>query len=484
MADQRAQQRGVHPVILSGGSGTRLWPLSRALYPKQLLALNTGRTLLQETALRFSGEVAGPPPMVVCNNDHRFIIAEQLRAVGIQGGEIVLEPVGRNTAPAAAAAAALLKARDTEAVLAVLPADHAVADVAGFRAALGKAEALARAGHLVTFGIAPDRPHTGYGYIKQGAPLKKTGGFAVERFVEKPDAATAAQYLAAGGYHWNSGIFVFAAATFLDELARLQPEMAAAASRAAAEAERDLDFLRLAPEPFTACPADSIDYAVMEQTERAAVIPVDIGWSDIGSWNALWEIGEKDAAGNLAAGDVLLRDVKDSYVHSENALVAALGIEGLVVVQTADAVLVAPRQRSEEVKEIVETLMRDGRDEHETHVRHYRPWGSYETLDFGPRFQVKRLVVKPGARLSLQMHHHRAEHWVVVAGTAKVTRGADEMLLGENESTYIPIGMQHRLENPGLVDLEVVEVQSGGYLGEDDIVRFDDVYNRDPSETK
>ncbi len=474
---------GVYPVILSGGSGTRLWPVSRSLYPKQLLPLTSSRTMLQETGLRFAGDTAYASPLVVCNNDHRFIIAEQLRAAGIDGFDIVLEPAGRNTAPAVAAAAALLVKRDPAAVMVVLPADHAVADVDGFRAALGQAVPLARAGRLVTFGIKPDTPHTGYGYIKRGADLGG-GAFAVERFVEKPDAETAAGYLADGAYAWNSGIFVFHAQGYLDELARFRPEMVTAATAAVDGGARDLDFFRLASEPFIASPSDSIDYAVMERTDKAAVIPVDIGWNDVGSWDALWEIGVKDADGNRVSGDVLTRGVKNSFIRSETALVAAIGVDDMTIVQTADAVLVAPRAAAEQVKDIVADLKRDGRGEHETHVRHFRPWGSFETLDLGPRFQVKRLVVKPGQRLSLQMHHRRAEHWVVVAGTAQVVRGEEELTLGEDQSTYIPIGMKHRLENRGDVDLEVIEVQSGDYLGEDDIVRFEDVYNRDPSETK
>ncbi len=473
----------VHPVILSGGAGTRLWPVSRALYPKQLLALTSDRTMLQETADRLGPGQGCAPPTVVCNDDHRFIIAEQLRALGTDIGELILEPTARNTAPAAAVAAALLAGTDGGAIMVVLPADHAIGDVEGFRAAVRRAVPLARAGRMVTFGITPGSAHTGYGYIKRGA-ARDDDGFVVERFVEKPDAATAAGYLKDGGYFWNSGMFVFSAAVYLDELARFHPEMAASCRAAVAGGRRDLDFYRLDAEPFGSCISLSIDYAVMERTDKAVVLPVEIGWSDVGSWGALWQIGDRDAAGNMLVGDVIARDVEDSYIRAEHALVAAIGVRDLTIIETADAVLVAPRERSEEVKEIVAQLKQSGRDEHETHLVHYRPWGSFETLDLGGRFQVKRLMVKPGERLSLQMHHHRAEHWVVVAGTAKVTRGEEVVLLSENESTYIPIGMRHRLENPGKVDLEVIEVQSGSYLGEDDIVRFDDVYNRDPSETK
>ena len=483
MASKPGSDSVVHPVILSGGAGTRLWPVSRARYPKQLLALTSELSMLQETAKRLGPAEGCAPATVVCNNDHRFIIAEQLGALGAGFGELILEPVARNTAPAAAVAALLLADADDAAVLVVLPADHAIGDVDGFRAAVGRALPLARQGRMVTFGVAPTAPRTGYGYIKRGAKLAD-GAFAAERFVEKPDAQTATGYLADGGYFWNSGIFVFSAKTYLAELARFRPEMVANCQAAVGGGRRDLDFFRLDAAPFGACIAESIDYAVMEQTDKAALIPVDIGWSDVGSWSALWEIGERDAAGNVLLGDVIAEGAKNCYIRSEHALVAAIGVEDMTIVETADAVLVAPRGRGEEVKQIVDILRQTGRDEHETHLVHYRPWGRFETLDLGNRFQVKRLVVKPGERLSLQMHHHRAEHWVVVAGTAKVTRGRETVLLSENQSTYIPIGMQHRLENPGMVDLEVIEVQSGSYLGEDDIVRFDDAYNREPSETK
>lgn len=483
MTSSAAPENVVHPVILSGGAGTRLWPLSRALYPKQLLALTSERSMLQETALRLGPDQGFAPPIVVCNDDHRFIIAEQLRALDAGIGELILEPVGRNTAPAAGVAAALLADTDDAAIMVVLPADHVIGDVEGFRAAVGRAVPLARRGRMVTFGITPSSAHTGYGYIKRAA-ARADGAFAVEAFVEKPDAKTAADYLADGGYFWNSGMFVFSARTYLDELARFHPEMAANCRSAVRDGRRDLDFYRLDAERFSGCISQSIDYAVMERTDKAVVIPVDIAWNDVGSWGALWEIGERDEAGNLLVGDVIAHDVKNSYVRAEHALVAAIGVRDLMIVETADAVLVAPRDRGEEVKEIVAALKASGRGEHETHLVHYRPWGSFETLDLGSRFQVKRLVVKPGERLSLQLHHHRAEHWVVVAGTATVTRGEETVLLSENQSTYIPIGMRHRLENPGMVDLEVIEIQSGSYLGEDDIVRFDDIYNRDPSETK
>lgn len=472
----------IHPVILSGGSGTRLWPLSRASYPKQLLALASSHTMIQETALRFVDLPTAAPPVVVCNNDHRFVIAEQLRAVHEDPAAIILEPVGRNTAPAAAAAAHVLLRHDPDAVMAVLPADHAIHHTARFLAAIETAAGLARDGYLVTFGVTPTAPHTGYGYIRRGEPIAGHDGcFAVAAFVEKPDEKTAEQYVAAGDYAWNSGMFVFRADRYLEELAALQPDMAARCAEAVEQAEADLDFLRLEAGPFEACPSLSIDYAVMEHTKQAATIPVDIGWSDVGSWDALWSIGGHDSHGNVTSGDVLAHDVKDSYLRAESGMVAAIGVENLLVVETRDAVLVAARDRAQDVKEIVADIERRGRTEHATHVRDYRPWGFFESIDTGERYQVKHLMVKPGAALSLQMHHHRAEHWVVVRGTAKVTCGEEIKLLSENESVYIPIGTAHRLENPGKVPLDIIEVQSGSYLGEDDIVRFDDVYNRQDS---
>ncbi|MEC9346205.1 MAG: mannose-1-phosphate guanylyltransferase/mannose-6-phosphate isomerase [Pseudomonadota bacterium] len=471
------------PVLLSGGSGTRLWPLSRKLFPKQLLPLEGDGTMLQATALRLPGDATCRPPLVICNNDHRFVIAEQLRAIDRAPLQIMLEPVGRNTAPAAAAAALFCKGQAADAIIALLPADHAIRDVPAFRERLAQAVRLADAGHIVTFGMRPTSPHTGYGYIRAGESLGE-GAHRVDRFAEKPDAATAAQWLAEGGYFWNSGMFVARADVLLEEMGRFRPDIVAAVGAAMDKGVTDLDFFRLDAEAFAACPAQSIDYAVMEPTNRAVVIACDFGWSDIGSWSALWDIGEKDAAGNVTVGDVILKDVANSYVRTEGSVVAAVGVSDLVIVETADAVLVASRDRAEDVKQVVEVLQREGRAEHETHIRHYRPWGYYETLDEGPRFQVKRLMVKPGAQLSYQKHHHRAEHWVVVSGTAEVTRGDTKTILGENQSTYIDVGMPHRLANPGKLDLEVIEVQSGGYLGEDDIVRLDDPYNRAPDETK
>lgn len=473
----------IFPVLLSGGSGTRLWPLSRSLYPKQLLALSEENTMLQATALRMPADAAFAPPLVICNNDHRFIIAEQLRAIGREALTIMLEPVGRNTAPAAAAAAIHCRRQREDAIIVLLPADHVIRDIEGFRAVMDEAVALADRGQIVTFGITPTEPHTGYGYIRQGAAI---GGnaFHIDQFTEKPDAATAAAYIAEGGYSWNSGMFVARADVLVTEMAAFRPGIVEAVTAALDRAEPDLDFLRLDEDAFAACPAQSIDFAVMEKTEHAAVIPCSIGWSDIGSWNALWEIAEKDADGNATSGDVILRDVKNSYIRTEATVVAAIGVSDLTVVETSDAVLIAHRDRAQEVKDVVDVLKSSGRVEHESHVRHYRPWGYYEPLDYGPRFQVKRLMVKPGAKLSFQLHHHRAEHWVVVSGTAEVTNGEKTVLLSENESTYIPIGQAHRLGNPGKVDLEVIEIQSGTYLGEDDIVRLDDPYNRGEHETK
>ena len=475
----------IHPVLLSGGSGTRLWPVSRSLYPKQLHPLISERSMLQETALRFDLAGICAPPLVICNAEHRFVIAEQLRELELEPRAIVLEPVGRNTAPAAAVAALMVAEGDAEAVMIVAPADHAIADTDAFRRAIALAAVVAGDGRLVTFGVPPTSAHTGYGYIKRGRVLAAVdGAFEVEHFAEKPDAATASAYLTDGDYLWNSGIFVFLPAVYLDELECLEPAMLESCRRALAEGATDLDYFRLGAEAFAAAPALSIDYAVMEHTERAAVIPVDMGWSDIGAWDALWRIGDKDADGNRFEGNVVAHGVRNSFVRAERSLVAVIGLDGVTVVETPDAVLVAASDRVHEVREVVERLKAEGRREYESHVRTYRPWGYYETLDTGPRYQVKRLMVKPGARLSLQMHHHRSEHWVVVAGTAKVTKGDEEFLLSENESVYIPIGTRHRLENPGMVDLELIEVQSGTYLGEDDIVRFEDDYNRDDDESR
>jgi mannose-1-phosphate guanylyltransferase/mannose-6-phosphate isomerase len=466
------------PVILSGGSGTRLWPASRESYPKQLLPLVSDRPMIVETALRAPAAAGFAPPVVVANEAHRFIIAEQLREAGVVGARIVLEPAGRNSAPAIAAAALLLAEEDPATPIWMMAADAAIADVAALHRAAAIGAAAARAGRIVTFGMTPTAPETGYGYIETGAPLAGVdGAFAVARFVEKPDAATAARYLAGGRHLWNSGMFLFTAATLIAELERHAPDLLAAVRRAVAERTTDLDFIRLGP-AFKDSPSISLDYAVAEKTDRAAVVPAAIGWSDVGSWAALWELGRRDAAGNVAIGDVVLEDARNCYVRSQGPLVAVLGLEDAVVVADEDAVLAMPRSRAQDVKRIVDRLRAARRREASEHRRIYRPWGFYEGLIAGERFQVKRIVVRPGGRLSLQKHFHRAEHWVVVNGTALVTRDAETLLLRENESVYLPLGCVHRLENPGKIPLALIEVQSGAYLGEDDIVRIEDVYGR------
>ena len=466
------------PVILSGGAGTRLWPLSRELYPKQLLRLVAERTMLQETVARTEGLPGLAPPIVVCNENHRFMVAEQLRELGTAPQAIVLEPQGRNTAPAAAIAALLVSGgADADPVLLVLPADHVITDVPAFQAAVAVGRVAAESGTLVTFGVVPDRAETGYGYIRRDAGPGPA--FSVAKFVEKPDSATARGYVESGEYYWNSGMFMFRASAYLAELGRYAPAMLAACRAALAAAGRDLDFLRLPAQEFASCPSDSIDYAVMERTDRAVVVPLAAGWSDVGSWAALADALPRDAEGNVTAGDVLTEDSSGCYLHSTSRLVAAVGLRDHVVVETKDAVLVAPCDRVQDVKELVAELKARGRYESSLHREVYRPWGSYDSIDSGDRFQVKRLIVNPGATLSLQLHHHRAEHWVVVTGTAKVTRGDEVFTLSENESTYIPIGARHRIENPGKIPLHIIEVQSGTYLGEDDIVRFEDRYGRD-----
>jgi mannose-1-phosphate guanylyltransferase / mannose-6-phosphate isomerase len=473
------------PLILSGGSGTRLWPLSREMYPKQLLPLIGKRSMLQETVARLSGLPDLAAPIVVCNENHRFVVAEQMREHGTTPQAIVLEPVGRNTAPAVAVAAlvALDRARrskggnDADPILLVLPADHVIRDVAAFQSAVVSGSAAAAEGKLVTFGIVPDRAETGYGYIRRAPGDGPT--YPVQQFVEKPDAATAQSYVESGEYYWNSGMFMFRARVFLAELKRHAPAMLSACEDAIAAATRDLDFTRLAGEAFGACPSDSIDYAVMEKTDSAVVVPLDAGWSDVGSWSALQDALPRDDQGNVVTGDVLVEDSSGCYLHSTSRLIGAVGLRDHVVVETKDAVLVAPRDRVQDVKALVTQLKAQGRYESALHREVFRPWGSYDSIDHGDRFQVKRLVVRPGATMSLQLHHHRAEHWIVVSGTARITRGEETFLLGENESTYIPVGTKHRIANPGKVMLHIIEVQSGSYLGEDDIVRFEDVYGRE-----
>lgn len=463
------------PVILSGGSGTRLWPLSREAYPKQFLPLVGDVTMLQATWNRVAA-IAGKAPIVVANQEHRFMAAEQLRECNVTPQALILEPIGRNTAPAIAIAALQALAAGEDALLLVLPSDHVVRDDAAFHAAVKQAAAAADAGKLVTFGIVPTAPETGYGYIKARAG---TGVHAVDRFVEKPDLATAQQYVASGEYYWNSGMFLFKASRYLQELEALQPAILAACRAALDKASRDSDFIRLDADAFAASPNDSIDYAVMEKTADAAVVPLDAGWNDVGSWSALWEVSDKDADGNACHGDVIALDCRNSYAYGTR-LIAMVGLEDVVVVETDDAVFVGHKDRVQDVKEIVGQIKRDGRSEAAAHRKVYRPWGAYDSIDNGARFQVKRITVKPGATLSLQMHHHRAEHWIVVSGTAEVTRGEDVILLTENQSTYIPLGVTHRLKNPGKLPLELIEVQSGSYLGEDDIVRFEDQYGRAP----
>ncbi|MCQ9372958.1 mannose-1-phosphate guanylyltransferase/mannose-6-phosphate isomerase [Methyloversatilis sp. XJ19-13] len=474
----------LQPVILCGGSGTRLWPLSRERYPKQLLPLDGERTLLQDTALR-----AGAPgvtiaaPLVVCNEEYRFLTAEQLRQIDVQPASLLLEPVGRNTAPALALAALAASAADP--VLLVMPSDHVIRNTGAFREAVALGAAQAEAGAVVTFGITPDKPETGYGYIRTGAQLAGGPARTLDRFVEKPDAATAEAYLASGDYLWNAGIFMMKASVALALLKRFRPDIEAASRTAYERGAADHDFYRIDKAAFAACPSDSIDYAIMEplaagepRVAPAVVVPLDAGWSDVGAWDALWQVAAKDADGNVSRGDVLLQDTQDSLVFAETRMVSCLGMKDVVVVETCDAVMVVAKNRTQDVKRIVAHLKANKRPEAENHRKVYRPWGYYDSIDAGSRFQVKRIVVNPGASLSLQMHHHRAEHWIVVSGTARVTCGENILLLSENQSTYIPLGTTHRLENPGKLPLEMIEVQSGSYLGEDDIVRFEDTYGR------
>jgi mannose-1-phosphate guanylyltransferase/mannose-6-phosphate isomerase len=467
------------PLILSGGSGTRLWPVSRRNLPKQFLALAGKGTLFQQTVARTQALPEAAAPIVVASEDHRFLAADQLLEAGVTGATIVLEPLARNTAPAIALGALQAMQRDADALLLVLPADHLIGDTAAFVQAVTQAMPLATQGWLVTFGIRPDRPETGFGYIRRAEALDGSAGYRVEQFVEKPDLATAESYLADGRYDWNSGMFLFKAARYLEELAVNEPAMLAAVREAHARATRDLDFVRVERGAFAQAPDKSIDYAVMEHTRRAAVIPVDCAWSDIGSWSALWLTGAHDEHGNLCEGDTLTVNTRNSLLRSHDRhLIATVGVDDLIVVSTPDATLVARRDAAQDVKLIVDQLKAAGRSEHSLHRVVHRPWGNYDSLEAGERFQVKRIQVKPGASLSLQKHHHRAEHWIVVSGTAEVTCDDKVFLLGENQSTYIPLGSTHRLRNPGKLPLELIEVQSGSYLGEDDIVRFDDVYGR------
>ena len=469
----------IHPVILSGGSGTRLWPMSRTLYPKQLLTLLGRESLLQQTVRRIVERETFAPPILVANEEHRFIIAEQLREIAVVPRALLLEPVGRNTAPAACLAALALTETEPDPLMLLMPSDHTIGDVDAFVDAIGRAAAAAQAGALVSFGIAPERAETGYGYIRRDGELDGVKGvFAVAEFVEKPGPEQAEKYIESGEHSWNSGIFLFPARVYLDELERLRPDMVAACRQALATAQRDCDFIRLGKDAFSTCAADSIDYAVMEHTRRAAVVPVSMGWSDVGSWDALWEMGSKDQHGNSLEGNVVAEETRNCYLRSEAGLIAAIGIEDLVVVATDDAVMVAPRNRTQEVRKLVARLVRDRRDEADALPTVHRPWGSFKSLHNGHRVQVKHILVKPGGKLSLQMHHHRAEHWVVVQGTAKIVRGEEEMILTEDQSTYIPLGTAHRLENPGKIPLHLIEVQSGSYLGEDDIVRLEDSYGR------
>ena len=468
----------VTPVILSGGSGSRLWPVSRASFPKQFWPLLSDKSLIQDTALRAANAGLGAP-IVVCNEEHRFVVAEHLRGAAVAGSRILLEPAGRNSAPAVTAAALLAAEDDPNTLLWIMAADAAIGDEQALREALAKACAAAQGGQIVTFGITPDKPETGYGYIEVGPALEDVAGVhVISRFLEKPERAGAEAMLAAGGYLWNSGMFVFTAKTLLEEMQIHAPEVLVAVRKALSGRKADLDFVRLDRAAFIACPDISLDYAVAERTERAAVVPASMGWSDIGSWSALWELGAKDAAGNVAQGDVLLENATDCYVRSDGMLTAVVGLKDAIVVTTEDAVLALHRDHAQDVKRIVDRLKAVKRHEGIAHNRMYRPWGFYESLIAGERFQVKRIVVHPGNKLSLQKHFHRAEHWVVVAGTAIVTREEEKIMLRENESVYLPLGAVHRLENPGRIDLELIEVQSGSYLGEDDIVRIEDNYGR------
>lgn len=470
------------PVIIAGGSGSRLWPQSRLLYPKQFLPLGGSRSMLQETLLRLQGLKNLQAPIVVCNEEHRFLVAEQLRQIGVVPSAIILEPFGRNTAPAIALAALLAEERFGNQPMLVLPADHVIRDVKSFHSAVTIAAECAQRDLLVTFGIEPSKPETGYGYINASEVLlldgHAVGGRKINCFVEKPNLATATSYVESGQYFWNSGMFVFSAARYLAELGVFNPKILDICKAALVDGSQDHDFIRLDRAIFKDCPDDSIDYAVMEKTASAAMVPLNAGWSDVGSWSALWEIREQDEHGNVCEGDVIARNTSGCFLQSNHKLLATLGVDNLVVVDTPDALLVAHKDSVQEIKKIVEQLTQEGRPEYRVHREVYRPWGKYDSIDMGDRFQVKRITVNPGAKLSVQMHHHRAEHWIVVSGTARVTRGDESFMVTENQSTYIPLGVVHALENPGKIPLEMIEVQSGSYLGEDDIVRFEDKYGR------
>ncbi|NWH04908.1 mannose-1-phosphate guanylyltransferase/mannose-6-phosphate isomerase [Desulfobacter latus] len=474
----------IYPVVLAGGSGTRLWPMSRSLYPKQLINLYNAHTMLQNTLLRLSGLNGLGDPVVICNEDHRFMTAEQIRRIDINNFKIILEPAARNTAPAIALAALILNddfksEHQDDPVMLVLPADHEIKNIEAFHEIIQSGAQLARQDKLVTFGIVPSSPETGYGYIKKGIKIDGSDpAFLIDRFVEKPDYDTAVSYLESGDFCWNSGMFMFKASAVLSEFGVFAPDMLEKCRTAIKDGRMDLDFFRVDKAAFEAITEDSIDYAVMEKTANGVVIALDAGWNDLGSFDALWQTGDKDDLNNVTSGDVLVHNVTDTYIHSDNRLVAAVGLEKFVIVDTKDALLVAPRDQVQDVKKIVTRLKAQNRAEAIFHAKVYRPWGDYETIDMADRYQVKRITVKPGAKLSLQKHYHRAEHWTVVSGTAIVTKGSEEILLNEDQSVYIPLGTMHRIENPGKIPLELIEVQSGPYLGEDDIVRFDDVYGR------
>ena len=474
-----SKHQAIIPVILSGGSGTRLWPLSRKMYPKQFIPLRQQRSLFQDTIKRVMALADGiQAPIVVCNEEHRFMAAEQLRLEAVLDAEIMLEPAGRNTAPAIALAAYCAQQRDPQAIMLVLPADHVMHDQAAFAQAIATAMRCAEQDFMVTFGVTPTRPETGYGYIQAGAAMFQEQAYRVAKFVEKPALEVAQEYLDSGLYAWNSGMFMFKAASYIEQLQQHQPDIAQFTLAAYQAQHRDLDFIRIDPHPFKQCQSESIDYAVMEKTSQAMLVPLNCHWSDVGSWHALWESLELDDNNNASSGDVILQDCEGCMVHSSHRLVTAIGLRDIVVAETSDALLITPRSEAQKVKSLTQTLQATQREEANTHLKVYRPWGEYESVDHAERFQVKRITVKPGERLSLQKHHHRAEHWIVVNGTARVTCGDKEFLLAENESTYIPIGEIHRLENPGKIPLELIEVQSGSYLGEDDIERFEDKYGR------